>query len=223
MKSVTAQISSLTILSGVVAFISYLLVAMSVNYNFEVFNDPTLLLTLPEVNVSMLRWSMITDVLGYYLLLVPALFFLQDWMQAKTAWSKPLTFCGIAYVLIGSMGASVLTVVWPLLIAQYPTASLPQQATITLLFDTTSELVYGGLWNLLAMLVGGIWWTGVGLQLWHIHKALAITTLVVGGCALADTLGGMLQLAVLAEVGLNIYLVLAPLWAIWLGLALRKI
>lgn len=217
------QTSSLTILSGIIALISYILVAVAVNYNFDVFSDPVLILNLPDVHLTALKWSMITDVLGYYLLLVPAIFFLQDWMKNKTKWGKTLTFCGTSYVLVGAIGAAILGVVWPLLIKEFHATNSPEaRETIKLSFQLTSELVYGGLWNLLGMLVGGIWWLAIGFLLRHEYKTLGWTTMLLGFCSLLDSVGGMLEMKALSDVGLNIYLILAPICAVWLGVVIRK-
>src|SRR3989339_830030 len=99
----------ITILSGIVAFISYFLVAAAVNFNFDFFSNPVIIFSLENVNISMLRWSMITDVFGYYLLLLPALYFIYDWLKDKTPWKNLLTFCGTSYILIGAVGASILS------------------------------------------------------------------------------------------------------------------
>lgn len=223
MKPNKSLLGLLTILSGIIALISYMLVAVAVNYNFDVFADPTLILTLPDVHLAALKWSMITDVLGYYLLLLPAIFFLQDWMKDKTQWAKTLTFCGTSYVLVGAIGASILGVVWPLLIQKFQAASSPEaQETIRLSFQLISELVYGGLWNLLGMLVGGIWWLGIGILLRREYKALGWVIILLGCCSLLDSIGGMLELKFLSDIGLNIYLILAPVWAVWLGIIIRK-
>ena len=76
----------ITILSGIVSFISYFLVAGSVNFNFDFFSNPVLIFSLPDVHIGMLRWSMIADIFVYYLLLLPALFFIHEWLLDKTKW-----------------------------------------------------------------------------------------------------------------------------------------
>ena len=223
MKPNKSLLGLLTILSGVIAFISYVLVAVAVNYNFDVFSDPVLILSLPEVNLLALKWSMITDVLGYYLLLLPAIFFLQNWMEDKTQWAKALTFCGTSYVLVGSIGAAILGVVWPLLIKEFQATNAPEtRESIQLSFQLISELVYGGLWNLLGMLVGGIWWLGIGILLQRDYKVLGWAIILLGFCSLLDSVGGMLELKALSDIGLNIYLLLAPICAICLGIMIRK-
>lgn len=215
-----ANVALITIVSGFIALSSYVLVAASVNYNFEVFSDVSLLLTLPGIKTEMLRWSMILDIFGYYFLLLPAIILMAEWLKSETPWSSFLHVCAIIYVITGAIGASILAVSWPSLISQYSTND---QVITKRLFIFISNIVYGGLWNLLGMLSAGIWWIGIGATINKQHKAFGFFTVFLGLAALADSLGGIFNLKALADMGLNSYLVLAPLWAIWLGFTLRKI
>lgn len=52
-------------------------------------------------------------------------------------------------------------------------------------------------------------------------RPLKIITLVPGiGCIL-DSLGKILNMPVIAEAGLNIYLLFAIVWAIWMGVTIN--
>ena len=73
----------ITILSGIIGFVSYFLVAGSVNFNFDFFSNPVLIFSIPNVHIGMLRWSMISDIFGYYLLLLPALFLMNEWLRGE--------------------------------------------------------------------------------------------------------------------------------------------
>lgn len=207
----------ITILSGILAFTSYLLVAGSVNFNFDFFSEPVLIFSLPDVHIGMLRWSMITDIFGYYLLLLPALFYLHEWLRGKTPWRNLLSFCGTSYILIGGIGASILAVTWPSFLIGFPDASAAQQETIKLLFDTFSQMVYGGLWNLFDTVVGGVWLVGIGIFIKTEKRVLGWFTVCVGAISLLDGFGNLFGLAILAEIALNLFLVLAPAWAIAIG------
>ncbi|MBP6811146.1 MAG: hypothetical protein KA138_06485 [Saprospiraceae bacterium] len=215
-------VGQITILSGIVAFISYFLVAAGVNFNFDFFSDPSLIFSMEGVQVGLLRWSMIADVFGYYLLLLPALYFVHGWLDSKTMWRQVLTFCGTSYILLGATGASILAVLWPWYLEAYLGAAPEQQAIIRWLFESFTQVVYGGLWNLLDSFVAGVWFVGIGIFIRLEHRFLGWLTLVVGVCSLLDFLGGVLQIRAIAETGLNLYLVLAPLWALILGWAIRN-
>ncbi len=210
-------VGSVTILSGIVAFISYFLVSAAVNFNFEFFSNPAIIFSVENVNIPMLRWSMITDIFGYYLLLLPALFFIHNWLKNKTEWRNVITFCGTSYVLIGSVGASILAITWTSLLVKYPTVSPEQQETIKLLFDAFSKMIYGGLWNLIDSFFAGVWWIGVGIFIKRDYRLFGWFTISVGGFSLLDSLGTIFEIHAFAEMALNIYLILAPFWAIFLG------
>ena len=213
---------AITIVSGIMALACLLLSAMGANYNFDVFSNPVLILTIQGVSVPLIRWSMITDLFGYYLLLLPAIFHLNDWMKPKTPWCNLLTFCGTSYVLLGAIGASILAVVWPSLHSAFQTAMPVQQEHLKLSFQMISDLVYGGMWNLLEVLLGGVWWLGVGTILRGEQKVLGYVTILLGFFTVLDGVGAVVEMKALSEVGLNVYLILAPVWAIWFGAALMK-
>lgn len=216
------SVGILTLLSGIIGFVSYFLVAGAVNFNFDFFSSPVLIFSLPEVNINMLRWSMITDIFGYYLLLLPALIVIHHWLKQKTNWSELITVCGLFYIMIGAMGASILAVVWPALLIKYPTAFAEQQSMIELLFESFSLMVGNGIWNIFDSLLCGIWLTGVGLILKKEQKPLGLFTILVGIISLLDSFGNILNIKFIAELAVNLYLVLAPLWAIVLGSRMLK-
>lgn len=210
----------ITILSGVVAFISYVLVAASVNFNFDFFSNPVIIFSIPDVNIGMLRWSMIIDVFGYYLMLLPALFFIHEWIYDKTPWRNVITFCGASYLLIGAVGASILAVTWTSFLTKFPISSAEQQETIKLLFESFSLMVGDGIWNLFDTIVGGVWWIGIGIFIKREKLFLGWFTIIVGVLSLSDGFGNILEINAIAETALNLFLILAPTWAIFLGVSI---
>ncbi len=212
----------ITILSGIIGFISYFLVAGSVNYNFDFFSNPVLIFSLPDVHIGMLRWSMIADIFGYYLLLLPALFFIHEWLRDKTEWRNLITFCGTSYILAGAIGASILAVTWPSLLTNFPLSSPEKQETIKLLFESFSLMVGNGIWNLFDTIVGGVWMVGIGIFIKRQNSILGWFTLAVGLISLLDGFGNILELKVIADIAVNLYLVFAPVWAIAIGVGILR-
>ena len=216
-------VALLTILSGLTALGCTLLAAIAVNFHFEVFNNPSLMLTLPGLNMKAGRWSMILDMFGYYMLLLPVIYYLHDWMKNKTAWSNIITFCGLAYVLIGAIGASILAVMWPQLTHNYTTVTPAAQEIVKANFEFINTMVYGGMWNLLEMFFAGIWWFALGILLFRSkHKGIAVITIVTGCFSLLDGFSGIMESAVLHELSLNAYLYLSIVWAFWLGIFIYR-
>lgn len=79
------KVGIITILSGLTALLSYTLAGAAINFRFEAFYDLGLILKMDDIHVPMLRWSMITDIFGYYLLLLPLLFFIHAKMKARSS------------------------------------------------------------------------------------------------------------------------------------------
>ena len=212
----------ITILSGIVGFISYFLVAGSVNFNFDFFSNPSLIFTMSDVNIGMVRWSMIADIFGYYLLLLPIIFYLHEWLSEKTVWKNLISFCGTSYVLAGAIGASILAATWPSLLTKIPISSPHEQETIKLLFEYFSLMIGNGIWNLFDTMVCGAWMLGVGIFIKQQKSFLGWFTISVGLISLLDGLGNILEVKVIAKIAVNLYLVLAPLWAIVIGFTIMK-
>jgi hypothetical protein len=213
----------LTLLSGIFALLCIIFGAVAVNYHFEVFNNPALMLTLPGVDAQASRWSMICDMLGYYMLLLPVIYYLHDWMKDKTPWSNLITFCGLAYVLIGAIGASILAVAYPQALHTYTNATPAMQPIIKSNFEFVNSMVYGGMWNLLEVLFAGLWWLFIGILLIKSkRKAIGLVSVITGCACLLDGFSGMIENAALHEITLNVYLYISILWAFWIALIIYR-
>lgn len=207
------------VLSAPLAIASNVLSLTAVNFNFDAYTDTLLLLQAGAEGASLWRWAMLLDMFGYYLLLTPLTLLLWRWLKPRNPeWVAFFTLCLLAYILIGAMGAAILaTVIPPLMVAQ--AAATPG---IEVVFTAFMDMVYGGLWNILEEFIAGIGWIGLGLILRYQRRALSVTTIILGVAALTDSLSNMLGIEPLAVLALNIYLVLAPVWALWLGIDLLR-
>ncbi|RCR66668.1 hypothetical protein [Larkinella punicea] len=212
----------LAILSGMLGFGSLYIGSWATHFNPDVFTDLGLVLSIPNVSIAGVRWSMICDMLGYYLLLIPTLFHLHNELKSRTPWAAVATYCGGAYILIGAIGAAILATVNPYILTTYSLASESDQIVLKYNYLIINELVYGGLWNLLEELPAGIWWLIVGISLRQASASLGWVTVVLGICSVVDSVGEILGIKAIATIGLNGYLVLAPVWAIWIGILLIK-
>ena len=212
----------ITILSGVIGLVSYFFVAGAVNFNFEFFSEPSLIFTIDGVSSTMLKWSMITDIFGYYLLLLPVLFFIHEWLKDKTDWRNVFTFCGVSYIFAGALGASILGASWPVLLDKFPLATPEHQEIIKSSFENLSLIVVNGIWNLFDALMFGVWFIAIGIFIKREHAVWGWFTIIVGLLSALDFTGNALDLKAISEVALNLYLILAPAWAIGFGLALKR-
>ena len=87
-------------------------------------------------------------------------------------------------------------------------------------FDLANHVVYGGMWNTVEVLLAGIWWMGLGLELRKEQRNFGAATVILGTASLADGIGNIAGIPALAEIGLNIYLLLGIIWPVWLGVQL---
>jgi hypothetical protein len=206
----------ITILSGVLAAGCIIAGLIGANYNVDAFSDPFRLADTPGVKQEWARWSMLFDMLGYYLLLLPVIFYLHNILERKTPWANFITSLGFGYVLIGSIGAAILAAVWPSLISEFDVTSTSKSD-----FALITSVVVKGLWNQLEVFFSGVWWIMTGVIAIN-HRALKITTITLGISCVIDSIGELMQWKFVAETGLTIYLVLAIVWAIWLGILLIR-
>jgi hypothetical protein len=215
-------VAALTIASGILALLCLVLLSIALTDHPEAISDPVQILQVPDLNISLIRASMLADIAGYYLLLLPLIYYLRPYFRKHTAWADLLTFCATAYALGGAIGAAIMSEVVTRLYTEYYQAVPAGQESIRAVFRSVIYLVYEGLWNLLGSLFAGIWWLLMGYALLASHKALGWVTTLLGAFTLLDALGHMSGIQWLAEIGLNVYLVIAPLWAIWMGVVIWK-
>jgi hypothetical protein len=215
-------VSWFTILSGIIGLLSYTLVAGAVNFHFEFFSDATLIFSIEGVSSTMLRWSMITDIFGYYLLLLPVLFFIHEWLNRKSTWRNVITFCGGAYIFAGAIGAAILGAAWPELLDKFATATPEQQELIKSSFGTLALVVVNGIWNSFDALMFGVWFIAIGIFIKKEHAFWGWFTLFVGLLSAVDFAANTLEMKAVADTALNLYLILAPLWAIFFGLTMLR-
>src|SRR3989440_1479012 len=212
-----------SILAALLAFgsIGFLVVVLGVNT--DPFSNLTSILRIGANGANLFRWGMILDMFGYYLLLAPLA--LLVWSRLKPKGMNLITlytFCGLAYMLIGAIGAATLAAISLPLIEGYGQASGQQRQIYEVVFSGFINAVYVGLWNLLESSLGGIWWLGIGLFLRSEQPALGIFTTVLGAFALLDALGRILNIQLIYTVGLAGVLLLIPIWSLWFGIDLLR-
>jgi hypothetical protein len=123
---------------------------------------------------------------------------------------------GVSYSLIGSIGAISLGVVVPTLARGYPAATPGQQEAMHVIINVFYSMIVRGLWNPLEIFLLGIWFLGIGSFLRSERSALGVLTLIIGGFAIVDALGWIIQVELIFRVGVfGISLLIA--WGAWLG------
>lgn len=212
-----------TILTVLGYFSSATLLAAAMNYNFNLEAFLGALISIGSRGANLLRWGMLLDVFGSYLLLAPLALHLWNWLKPRSPNLVTLyTLCGLAYMIIGAMGAIVLSAVLPPLINDYAQASAPQRENLQVVFNSFLNAVYRGLWNPLEVLLLGIWLVGLGPWIQRERPALGVVTRVLGLSALLDAVGRFLNVETLFIVGIGGFFLLFPVWLLWWGIDLLR-
>lgn len=199
--------------------------SMATNFNMEAPTNLTFWLPWLSIGADgarLLRLGLILDMLSYYLPLLPVALFLWRWIGPRNPdLALFYTSCGLGYILVGALGAAILAAVHPPLISAYAQASVEQRPVLEAVFSAIGNMVYGGMWGILDTLLVGIWFLGIGLLLRGERHLFSIFSIVLGILALLGWLGVILSIEAIASLGV-IYGLLAPVWALWLGIDLLR-
>ncbi len=211
------------IVSMPLAFASAALSLAPLDFDFEVFTDASAAVRELAGEGDLIRWSWVLDVLGYYLLLVPLTLFLWKWLRPRSPNLVSLfTLCGFAYLLFGAMGAAIFAAVLSTVADAYAQASGVGLEVQEGLYVAFSDAIFGGVWGTLNGLLATVWWMGIGAFLKSERRVLGWVTIVLGGIMLLAWIGGVIDVENLVSIAVPIYLVLAPIWALWLGIELLR-
>lgn len=210
----------LAILALPLAYANVGLALIAVDFDLTAFRDLAygfqLIIDRPG-GAALLRWSMISDMLGFYLMLVPLALVLWARLKAKNQQCATLfTLFGFAYLFFGAMGAATLGIVLPNQIGAYVNAAVAERYTHQAIFLAFSNAIYDGVWGTLDPLLAGVWWVGIGTILRRDRRALGWVTVVLGVFMLLRDV----KLGPIEVIALSVYFVLAPIWAAWSGVDL---
>jgi hypothetical protein len=213
-----AAIASLPLAAG-----NLIAMLATVHFNLKGMTNPLVLLHAGNGSAPLWRWSMILDILGYYLPIVPLILLLRRSLHHRSPnWVDLFALSLLAYCFIGAIGGAELATALPTLIREYATATPSHRLSLETVFTGYTDGIYRGLWNLLEELLAGIGWLGLGLVLRTDRPRLGIASIVLGAACLVDSLGTAINVDAVSSTGLTIYLVLAPVWACWIGIGLLR-
>ena len=208
--------AGITILAVICYLSSVLLLLAVMNYSFSAQAFSGAMISTGARGANLLRWGMILDVFGSYLLLAPLALHLWSWLKPRSSNHVTLyTLCGFAYILIGSMGAIVLSAVLPPLINDYAQASASQRDHLQVVFNSFLNAVFLGLWNPLEVFLLSIWLLGLGPLIQRERRGLGIVTRLLGFSALIDSAGRFLDVESMFIVGSSGLFLFVPIWLIW--------
>jgi hypothetical protein len=206
------------LLSAPLAAANILAMFGAVHFDTSAMANPIALLHEGRSSATLWRWAMIFDLLGYYLLIVPAVLVLRQSLRSEQPeWVDLGCGCLLTYSLIGAIGGAVLATAIPPLMNAYSAVG-SHHYVLTAVFNGYSNAIYRGMWNLLEELLAGIGWLVLGSAMCRVDGRLGLLTVLLGAACLVDAFGVMINAGAVADAGLGVYLVLAPTWACLVGL-----
>jgi hypothetical protein len=219
------RLTALTALVSVPFALANLLL-MGAAVGFDVSVGPYLSIaaaTRESGSAALFHLAMLADMVGYYLLLIPLALFLGRWLHLRSPSLSGLaaTF-GLGYILLGALGAAVLSAVWPPLLEAYRQAEGERRDAVELLFQSVSSAIFVGVWNTLVSVLFGLWLLSVGLLVRRGHRAMGTASVVLGAVSLVDAAAAMAGARSLHAVVLYLYLLGAPVWALAWGVLLLR-
>lgn len=216
------------IISMFLAFGTVFLSAFVLNFDANLFNaavsnNAAVILSLFTENPALTWWPSVFDFLGFYLLLLPLTLYLHHLLkQDAPEWMNLFTVCGLGYLFFGAMGAATLAVVFSSQAAAYAATTGSAQQMHAAIFEAFGIAIQRGVWGILDPVLAGIWWTGLGLLLRKYRLILGWYTLVLGLVNLFGGFFAVLGLETIAGFCLNLYFLMAPIWACWMGIMLLR-
>lgn len=210
------------IASAPIAFASTAVILSGAEWDSTIFETPTHLLDFGSAAAAAARLGMVLDVIGYYALLVPALLVLHRAMaRRRPDLAGIATLAGAAYIIVGATGAAILSAVWPAALNDINSAGSDASA-ITTSFDTMTNAVFAGMWNLIGSTAVAVWLIIVGRLAWNTRRPFAAYSVIVGISAAVDAAATAFDLETVSSISLQVYLYSVPIWAAWLGINLVR-
>ena len=177
----------------VVGGLSGVLFLAAGGFRLDSLLDPVRLLGVGSSRAQLLRWGALTDMLGYYLLLVPLFICVGSELRPRGGPIVDLfTVAGVLYAAIGATAAVVLAEAGPVLLRAYDQADPAARSGIALAFQVLTNAVYKGAWQTLEVLPLAVWasaaavrggcpcsghlWTACRIPLWPASDVTAIGT-----------------------------------------------
>jgi len=194
-----------------------IIVALAVDFNFELMSDQAALIALGAQSAEFFQWGEFLTVFGYHLLLIPVVLYLWHLLRPHDPNLVNLyTVCGLGFIFIGVRGAIMRANVLPEMMRAYAEASGAQREVLETVFKVLTDMAFTGGIGIILL---GIWWLGIGLVLRSERRLLGIFTTVLGIAALGVSVGTIFHIEPLIMLEGVVFL-LSPFWALWLGIVI---
>ena len=212
-----------TIAAGVTSLASLIVGLSGADFDFEAVSESATFIALGTDAVAPVRWGLWLSMFGSYLLLVPVALLLLRWLRQDDPVVADLaTVAAGFYILLGAAGASVLASTLPDLIQRYADADAAMRAGLLNDFDLARRIAEDGLQGVVQNVAGAAWFLGMGSLLGRHRPALGAAAMAVGAFLVVNAVGIMVDVEALRFIGLTGNVLLAPAWAIGMGISLWR-
>lgn len=210
-----------TMAAGLVQLATGMFQFLAIDFDFEAVADPASLITLGGQAAETLRWGLLLEIFGFFLLLVPAALYLWYWLRPHHPKLVSLyTVCGLAHLFIGAAGAATRLGVLPKALQAYSQASGAEQEMLAVAFQMFTDVYFGGLIVTETILLS-IWLLGIGLEAQRERRAFGLFTTIVGVGYLLNVGAIMFGIEQMAAP-LQAIFILFPIWTFWLGIVIWR-
>lgn len=193
--------------------------------------DPSLFVADGELVIrdlgtaEILRWGALIDMVGY-LCAAPVVLFVYS-RGAQLLTDRVLAFCGLAFSLVGAIGAVLLASAGAWLLAA-PTPDATSLEIVRVTYAALESIVAVGLWGTLELLLLGVWFVGVGRMLTAGDRAFGFVAVLAGvGCLAYAVRTGLtgrppLPMANAFDIAIVACVAFLPIWMLWLAFKLLR-
>lgn len=204
------------IAAGCVGLVSVGLFAAAFGFDVSVTSAaPDLASGVGAGRAGLLRWAALTDMVGFYVLVIPVVVHMGGRLYATGhRLAGTATACGLAYAVIGAIGAATLAAAAPPLLE----AGTPEADAI---LDVLRRIVFVGLWQTLETLPLALWLAVAGSHLRRRWPALGWSAFVLAAGAALMAGGRMLAVEPLVAAATGPVIGGLAVWLLALGLSLR--
>jgi len=214
------------ILAVLIGGLSGVLFLAAGEFRLDWLLDPMRLLGVGPSRAQLLRWGALTDMLGYYLLLIPLIVCVGTELRQRADPIVDLfTGAGVLYAGIGATAAVVLAEAGPVLLRAYDQADPAARDGVALAFQVLTNAVYKGAWQTLEVLPLAVWAAGTGVLLWDRRRVLGGVGITMGILGLVSAVVRMTQVGVGTGPAIGYAALAATLFAaymVWLALLLLR-
>ena len=205
------------------AYLTQTLFSLGTGGDPSAFFDAARLLSVSSNQSTFLYLGYWTDILGYYLILLPVLIYAWKILRVVDESLTDLTFtCGLAYYLLGAIGAATQAAAFQDLHLLHASGTLAEKTSAEAAWTATVGGQWRGLWILEASMAA-IWLGGLAKLLPMIgHKGLGWFAGFIATLWAALFITWLTGLHEISDLFLVAVSLIFPIWAAWLGFTLLR-